>query len=317
MININPRVDVAFKKIFGVEENKDLLISLVNSVLREPDQIIDLDLLNPYNTVNFKDDKSSILDIKAQGKDGKLFNIEIQVANDGDYDKRSLYYWAKLYADQLKAGDALTKTIGIHILNFNSVQSKHPNRYHNIFCIKELETDTVYYQDFEMHTIELKKFIANENEDLNFLVKKINSSLDMWIAFLTKFDLLNKNNLPQKLDNYLLKRALTVLEEMNFDEDERDRYESHLKWLRTEASALKKCREESLAEGIEIGKSKGIAIGQAKGIEIGQAKGEKKALIDVAQKMLSQGIEPEKIAKFTELALNEVLALRAKTKQPA
>ena len=78
MSDISPRVDIAFKKIFGVEENKDLLISLINSIVWKEDQVEEVVLLNPYNVKNFKDDKLSILDIKAKGLDGKRFNIEIQ-----------------------------------------------------------------------------------------------------------------------------------------------------------------------------------------------------------------------------------------------
>ena len=68
---INPIVDIAFKKIFGVEENKDLLISLINSILGEDDQVAGITLLNPHNSQSFTLDKESILDIKAVGLDGK------------------------------------------------------------------------------------------------------------------------------------------------------------------------------------------------------------------------------------------------------
>src|SRR6185312_13791831 len=103
MEKISPRIDIAFKKIFGVEENKDLLISLVNSIVSEEDQVKEITLLNPYNAKNFKHDKLSILDIKAKGEGGKRFNIEIQISDEADYDKRALYYWAKLYTEQLKS----------------------------------------------------------------------------------------------------------------------------------------------------------------------------------------------------------------------
>ena len=53
MEKISPRVDLAFKKIFGVEENKDLLISLINSIVGTEDQVSDITLLNPYNPKNF------------------------------------------------------------------------------------------------------------------------------------------------------------------------------------------------------------------------------------------------------------------------
>jgi hypothetical protein len=70
--NINPRIDLVFKKIFGVEENKDLLIALINSIVSEEDQVADIVLLNPYSVQNFITEKSSILDIKAKGVDDPI-----------------------------------------------------------------------------------------------------------------------------------------------------------------------------------------------------------------------------------------------------
>ncbi len=116
---ITPQVDIAFKKIFGVEENKDLLMSLINSIVSLEDQVSDVEILNPYNPRNFKNDTLSILDIKARNKEGTRYNIEIQISDEADYDKRALYYWAKLYSEQLeKSKDyaLLNKAIGIHII---------------------------------------------------------------------------------------------------------------------------------------------------------------------------------------------------------
>src|SRR5271170_8015657 len=87
MEKISPRVDIAFKKIFGVEENKDLLISLINSIVSKEDQVVEVTLLNPYNPKNFRQDKLSILDIKAENESGKRYNIEIQISDEADYDK--------------------------------------------------------------------------------------------------------------------------------------------------------------------------------------------------------------------------------------
>ena len=85
MLRISPRVDVAFKKIFGVEQNKDLLISLINSIVSLEDQVSDVTLLNPYNAQNFSRDKLSILD-KSSGVIVKLliifgFNLSVKVSN--------------------------------------------------------------------------------------------------------------------------------------------------------------------------------------------------------------------------------------------
>lgn len=263
-MSISPRVDIAFKKIFGVEENKDLLISLINAIVSEEDQVSDLALLNPYNPRHFRNDKLSILDIKARGKEGKKFNIEIQLADEANYDKRALYYWAKLYTEQLEKSSAyykLAKTVGIHILNFTSIVGV--SKYHNTFHITEKETGVPFFKDLELHTIELKKFTGAASEEIQQLASKVNTALDRWAAFLTRHDLLNKDNLPKKLNDKALKKALHVLEVMNFTSQERSSYEEHLKWLRMEESALEKVRRDS----IEIGKTQGIEIGKMQVIE--------------------------------------------------
>ena len=269
MTNISPRVDIAFKKIFGVEENKDLLISLINSIVGIEDQVLDVTLLNPYNPKSFKQDKLSILDIKAEGLEGKRFNIEIQISDEADYDKRALYYRAKLYTEQLQVAQdysTLSKAIGIHILNFTSIpQAKN---YHNIFHITEKDSGLVYFKDMELHTIELNKFTDNPNEKLSDIMLKVKNSLDMWSAFLTRNDLLRIDNLPEGLNNESLKKAITVLGVMNFSPEERDAYEDHLKWLRVETNTLKKMKEEGKAEGRVEGKAELIKIMLNNGINI-------------------------------------------------
>jgi predicted transposase/invertase (TIGR01784 family) len=256
---ISPRIDLAFKKIFGVEENKDLLISLINSIVSAEDQVAEVTLLNPYNAKSFKDDKLSILDIKAKGKDGKQFNVEIQITDEADYDKRALYYWGKLYTEQLKTSDdysKLCKTIGIHILNFTSITASP--KYHHAFHLVDEATGMRYFKDIELHTIELGKFTKNDDDDLNSLVAKVKDALDMWVAFLTRNDLLDPANLPKGIDTPDLKKALNVLEVMNFSKEERESYEDRLKWFRTEANSLKKRYEEGMEKGVQIGIEQGI-----------------------------------------------------------
>ena len=76
-------LDPIFKKVFGVEESKDILMSLINAIVDKSDQVKEIELLNPYeHDVDKKEAKISILDIKAKGKDGTYYNIEVQVANE-------------------------------------------------------------------------------------------------------------------------------------------------------------------------------------------------------------------------------------------
>ena len=297
MEKISPRVDVAFKKIFGVEENKDLLISFINSIVGKEDQVLDITLLNPYNPQNFRQDKLSILDIKAKGIDGKRFNIEIQISDEADYDKRALYYWAKLYTEQLKVAQhysTLAKAIGIHILNFTSIPESE--NYHNVFHIIEKENGFAYFKDLELHTIELNKFTCDSSEELQDIVAKTRNALDMWLTFLTRHDLLKADRLPKELDNDKLKKALKVLDVLNFSEEERELYEDHLKWLRIEANTLKKTAEKA--------KEEGIAEGIEKGIE--------KRNIEVAINMIKQKLDNKLISSVTGLTLEEILKLKNK-----
>lgn len=287
---ISPRIDIAFKKIFGVEENKDLLISFINSVVSKEDQVSSVTILNPYNPKNFKKDKLSILDIKAENENGKRFNIEIQISDEADYDKRALYYWAKLYTEQLQVAQdysTLSKAIGIHILNFTSIPEV--KNYHNVFHITEKNSGLAYFKDLELHTIELNKFTDNPNEQLSDIINKVKSSLDMWTTFLTRNDLLKADHLPKELNDQNLKKAISVLEVMNFSEDEREAYENHLKWLRIETNTLKKMRAEGVAEGEARGKAE-----------------EKRA---IAKSLLSQNVAHNVIASATGLPPEEILKL--------
>ncbi len=164
---LNPRIGPAFKKIFGSEENKDLLISFINSVVSKEDQVVDIELLNPYNSRNFAKDKISILDIKAKDTLGNYYNIEVQICDEGDYDKRALYYWSKLYSDQLGQGDRyekLRKAIAIHVLNFTSIPDAP--RYYNRFIIANEDTGKRHFGDLEIYTIELSKFSEKADEPL-------------------------------------------------------------------------------------------------------------------------------------------------------
>ena len=228
----------------------------------------------------------------------KRFNIEIQITDEADYDKRALYYWAKLYTEQLASGDDysnLSKAIGIHILNFISITDN--DRYHNCFHILEKETGERYFTDLELHTIELKKF-EGKTKELNELVNSIKSALDIWLAFLTKNNLLNKDNLPPALQDRELKKALSVLEVMNFSNEERDAYDEHLKWLMIEANTLKKQYEQGKHEG----KAEGIAEGKAKGIA--------ERNIEIAKKMLSKNHSISDISDLTGLSPQEITKLQ-------
>ena len=194
MCYINPRVDFAFKKLFGSEENKDLLISLINAVVSEQDQVADLYLKNPYNLAEYQKGKMSILDIKAQGVNGRWFNVEMQISEDYHFDKRAIYYWAKLVTEQLSEGMMfmeLQKTISINILDFNFIHGRA--EFHNCYKIINTATgtDDKLHDMFELHYVELRKF----HKDYADVV----TALDRWSSFLTRAHEIDKNRIPAAL----------------------------------------------------------------------------------------------------------------------
>ena len=160
--------------------------------------------------------------------------------------------------------------------------------------MKEKESGLLYFKDLELHTIELKKFSENSQEELSDIVAKVKNALDVWVAFLTRHDLLNKDRLPPELDNEALKKALTVLEVMNFGEEEREIYEGHLKWLRVEANTLKKYKTEGFEEGLE------------KGREEGREEGDTNRVRKTVLRLHKLGIDIETISQATELTREAV-----------
>src|SRR5580658_2743921 len=107
ILGIDPKVDYAFQYMLGRESTRAILIDLLNKVLQPPagHEIVEIELLNPFNLQETLDDKLSILDIKARDQSGRQFNIEMQMLAYLDYEKRVLYYWSKMYCQQLHEGD--------------------------------------------------------------------------------------------------------------------------------------------------------------------------------------------------------------------
>ena len=139
----DPTVDMAFVAVF---QEPEPLRSLLNAVLEFPEghKIVAVELLNPYNLKEATDDKLSILDIKARDQSKQYFNIEMQMVPFHGYKQRSLYYWAKLYQQQLKKGGKYSKlrpTISINFLNH--ILFPEEPRFHTRYQLLE----TTSYRD--------------------------------------------------------------------------------------------------------------------------------------------------------------------------
>lgn len=125
---INPKTDFGFKKIFGSQESKDILISFLNAIIYENQNIIDdLEIIDPYQAPLIKGNKYRSLDVKANLKNGTKVIIEMQILNTEAFKKRVFYNAAKAYSIQLNKGDEYPKinpVIAITITDFISRASR-------------------------------------------------------------------------------------------------------------------------------------------------------------------------------------------------
>ena len=174
----DPKVDYVFKRIFG--HDKDIFIDFVNSIFEDKHEQKIKSVIFENNEIP-KDSmtyKASLLDVRATLDDGSHVNIEIQVRDQGGFEKRSLYHWAKLYEQQIESGDdylMLDRCVCINVLNFSIFEEL--KGCHNIYGVTNLDTHERFSNDFELHFLELPKLIQKSYD-------KSMSKLEKWLLFL-------------------------------------------------------------------------------------------------------------------------------------
>jgi len=291
MCKVNPKIDLVFKKLFGTDKNIQLLKSLVNSILAPDEQIVTLELKNPYNPSDYLSGKISYLDIKATDENGKWYDIEIQVAPYDFFGMRLLFYWAKMYSAQLKAGktyDDLRKTIVISLIDFNYFKdTKGQERYHRRIGLCDLDTKEIYEQTdgLELQFVELKKYTND--------LPEIPTMLERWITFLNKAHEYSKDNLPSKLANIdEIKTAMDELEIMYFNDIEQEHYESQQKKYLDKISYDKQDERNQKQEQDKIQNAVNIAV------DIRNS--------EIAKQMKWDNEPIQKIIKFTGLTKEQI-----------
>ncbi len=248
---IDPKVDIAFKKVFGTEAWPNLTMSLINAVLQGgPLQPLTwLELLNPYTEKMAPDDKLSILDVKARDDQGRLFNIEMQMVANKSLPERILYYWSNLYSQQLMVGEDYHRLRpAISICFVNGTLFPGLAGYHRRFGLFDARYQLNFTDRLALHVIEIPNF-DRELIDLR-------NPLDLWLYFFKNGIKLDADALPQPLDTGPLdtgaiRQAMEVLKMFSQSEMERELYEGRLKVERDRLTAeremqeTEQCRQET------------------------------------------------------------------------
>ena len=287
---LSPKVDFVFKRIFGNEKHPEILISFLNSVMKPKDLIESVQIRNSDIEKEHIEDKYSRLDIKAITNKGEYINIEIQVKNEYNMIKRSLYYWSKMFENQIVEGDnynKLAKTVCINILDFKYLKN---GKFHNAYRLKEINTNEELTDAMELHFIEIPKLRKLDDSE------EISDMLEAWVAFIQNPD----SEVVEKLEmsKKEIKEAKSELVRMSGDSKERYMYEK---------------RKESILEKvslIESAEQKGIEKGLREGLKEGLKEGENKKTIEIAKNAINNNLDDNTIQIITGLSLEEIRKLR-------
>jgi predicted transposase/invertase (TIGR01784 family) len=306
MIFINPKIDFAFKKIFGSEDSKDILINFLNALIYEAQPIIqDLEILNPYLAPKIRGVKDTYLDIKAKIIDGEKREpstviIEMQVLNVEGFEKRILYNAAKSYSTQLKSGQSyssLNPLIALTITDF-LMFTELPN-VTSRFILKERDFLVDYpIYDIELIFVELPKFKKNLGD--------LETIIDKWLYFLNNARSLEV--IPTEMESIPeIKKAFYIANQINLSPDELEDQEKSEFFIQDQQAIAKATRErleQGRQEGIQVGRQEGIQVGRQEGIQVGLEQGKQDGKKDLVMRLLTK-----RFGKLTDRHQNQISTL--------
>jgi predicted transposase/invertase (TIGR01784 family) len=266
--------DIAFRKIFGNDKKKEILISFLNAVLHlEGDKRIkSITIANPFQLPILPNMKTSIIDVKARDFKGNTFIIEMQVADIIGMDKRLLYYTSKEYSQQIISGEKYTELNPVIFIGIFDFPFTEGEAYFSHHAICNVETKERVIKDMDFYFIELPKFKK--------LVKDLNNITDKWIYFIKEAE--NLDVIPDNIDDDGLKEAYADANQNTWSQAELDAY-----------------NYAAMREQDDRGR---IAMAEQKALQ----KGEEKREIEFVIEMHKDGLPNNRIAKIAKIALERV-----------
>ena len=301
---LDPKNDIAFKRVFGSENHKDILIHFINDILELKDnqQIESVEFLSPIQDPEIAYKKQSIIDVLCRDKNGVQIIVEMQVAPTKGFEKRAQYYAAKAYSRQLNSGSGedgryenLKEVIFIAIANCTIFKDKAEYKSDHVILDKNSYEHDL--QDFSFTFIELPKFKKDKISELETIIEK-------WCYFFKYAANTSEEDLKKLIGSDLvINQAYEALNQFNWTEQELIAYEQELKRIRDNRAAEDYLIEKGKAEGIELGIEKGKAEGKAEG--------EANKAIEIAKNMLLHNIDMRIISASTGLSIDEINLLKS------
>ena len=286
---LDPKNDVAFKKIFGQEKNKDILIELLNSVLSKQihTKVMDVTFLPPIQEPEIAAKKQSIVDILSKDQDGCQYIIEMQVFSQTGFEERAQYYASKAFIAQMGVGQAyetLKEVIFLAFTNFNIFPKKKHYKSEHITLDKKTKEHDLDKISFTF--VNLPKFDAQRPRDLSKL-----SLEEKFYYFLYHAPEVKPEELKMLIGrDKVIKKAFKELDRFYWTTEEMIHYEQEEK------------RERDSRAILDYAEKKGEKKGEKRGIE--------KRNMEIAKKMLEEGIGMSLIEKLTGMATQRLSRLQ-------
>jgi len=282
LFKITLRNDYAFKRIFGVEENKDVLQDLLECILDIPSEsIAGLELLDKELHKDSISDKTGVLDVKLRLKNNTIIDIEIQNRWNSEFVQRTIFYWAKMYTENLKTSEVYTKLPKCITINIVGEGFDLNNLLHSEYNVVEKHLNDRLSDELEIHFLNLAK-VKEQQENIEQDEKK--KKLYNWLKFIETDDEEVRNMLAQ--ESPMMAKANATIEVMEMSPKEKWLYENRMKYEHDKASWKH--------------------VGYQEGIEQGFANGSYQTKLETAKLMKQANCEIDFIMKMTSLSKDEI-----------
>jgi len=287
---VNPFTDFGFKKLFGEEPNKDLLLDFLNQLLKEEQgQITELTYLKNEH-LDQDLNRKAIFDLYCTNERGERFIVELQKTKQNFFKDRTVYYTTFPIREQAKRADwnyQLNAVYTIAILDFVFEEGKNePKKYRYDIKLMDKETCEVFYDKLTFIYLEMPKFTKTLDE--------LETRFDKWLYVLKNLNKLNQ--IPEKLKGKVFERLFETAEIAKFNAEQLNSYEDSLKYYRDLKNALDTAFEDGIVKGVE----KGIEQGIEQGIE------------KVAIELMREKVDEQIIASTTGLTHKQIQHLKRK-----
>lgn len=296
---INPLTDFGFKRIFGSEFNKELLISFLNALLAGERVITDVTFKNSEHLGTSEQERRAIFDVYCTTDTGARIIVEMQNVYQEFYKDRSIYYSTFPISEQAQRGEwnyELQDVYTVGILNFTFPEDKQSdNCVYREIKLMDVKSKEVFYDKLTYIYVELANFHRSLDD--------CDTILDKWIYCLK--NLQNLMSRPSALQERVFRSLFHTAEISQLTTEDLRAYELSVNAYRDIKNGIDAAKKEGMEKGIAIGTEKGIAIGTEKGIAIGT----KNKAVEIARNMAREGIPSSTISKVTGLSVEEIEAL--------